>query len=93
MSHCSALEREVKSELVDTVKVSVNATHGSIVVANFQLASNTGTFQLDVQVLQAAAVPISQGCTAVAHFQAQVLISDKSEIVSCLASTAVFTAF
>ena len=36
--------------------MSVNATHGIVDVANFQLLSNTGTFQLDVQVSFVAAV-------------------------------------
>jgi hypothetical protein len=44
-----------------TVNVSVKATHGNVDLFSFQLESNTGTFQLPVQVLQAAAVPISQG--------------------------------
>lgn len=50
MSHWSALDKDVKSELVLTVNVSVNATHGNVDVASFQLLSNTGTFQLEVQV-------------------------------------------
>ena len=76
MSHCSALEREVKSELVLTVKVSVKATHGNVDVASFQLESNTGTFQLPVQASLDAAVPKSHGCTAVAHALAQALRVD-----------------
>ena len=50
MSHWSALDKDVKSELVLTVNVSVNATHGNVDVASFQLLSNTGIFQLEVQV-------------------------------------------
>jgi hypothetical protein len=56
ISHCSAVEREVKSDLLVTVKVSVKATHGNIVVASFQLLSNTGTFHDDVHVSLLAAV-------------------------------------
>jgi hypothetical protein len=61
ISHCSALDKEVKSALLVTVNVSVKATQGNIVWFSFPLLSNTGTFQLPVQVLQAAAVPISHG--------------------------------
>lgn len=42
--------------MVDTVKVSVIARAGNIVVFSFQLASNTGTFQLEVHVSLVAAV-------------------------------------
>ena len=51
---------------------------------SFQLESNTGTFQLPVQVLQAAAVPISQGCTAVAQALAQLLRVDKATLPSLI---------
>jgi hypothetical protein len=64
--------------------VSVNATHGKVDVANFQLLSNTGTFQLLVHVFLLAAVHKSQGCTAVAHNHAPLLIVAKSLILSCL---------
>ena len=43
-----------------------------------------GTFQLDVPVLQAAAVPISQGCTAVAQALAQALRVDKATLPSLI---------
>jgi hypothetical protein len=39
--------------------VSVNATHGKVDVANFQLLSNTGTLPAEVQVFLVAAVPIA----------------------------------
>ena len=63
--------------------MSVKATQGNVDVASFQLESKIGTFQLDVQVLQAAAVPISHGCTAVAQALAPLLIAFKSDIASC----------
>jgi hypothetical protein len=54
--------------------VSVNATHGNVDVASFQLLSKIGTFQLDVQVSFVAAVhkapqsfnnfPVAQSNTA-----------------------------
>lgn len=56
-SPCSAAVRLVKSELVDTVKVSVSATHGRVDVASLPLLSSTGTFQLLVPVFFVAAVP------------------------------------
>lgn len=58
ISHCSALDKLVKSELVDTTNVSVNATHGNVDDARCPLASNTGMFPLDVPVSFVAAVPM-----------------------------------
>lgn len=58
ISHCSALDKLVKSELADTTNVSVNATHGNVDDARCPLASNTGIFPLDVPVSLVAAVPI-----------------------------------
>ena len=90
MSHFSADVNPVKSLTADTVKVSVIAIAGIIVVFSFQLLSKTGTFPADVPVFLLAAVPRSPGCTAVAHLPAHVLMSDKSLIVSCFPSSAVF---
>ena len=53
-------------------------------MASFQLESKIGTFQLEVPVLQAAAVPISHGCTAVAHALAPALNVDKDTLPSLI---------
>ena len=84
MSHCSAEVREVKSEALVTVNVSVKATHGNTLVFNFQLESNTGTLPLEVHVSHAAAVPMSHGCTAVAHALAHALNVDNATLQSLI---------
>jgi len=51
---------------------------------NLPLLSKIGTFQLPVQVLQAAAVPISPGCTAVAQALAHALSVDNATLPSLI---------
>ena len=65
--------------------MSVKATHGNVVVASFQLLSNTGTFQLDVHVFLLAAVHKSHGCTAVAQALAQALNVARDTLQSFIA--------
>lgn len=57
MSPCCAVVKEVKSDWLVTVNVSVNATPGNVDVARCPLLSNTGTSQLDVPTSFVDAVP------------------------------------